>query len=197
MKLRRSCGILGGTFDPIHIGHLHAAEQIRQTLNLDIIYFVPNRSPVHKPEGAIASAEDRFQMVSLAVQSNPHFVTSRVELDRLGPSYAIDTIEEFAQSIEPNTQIHFVVGTDSLPTLSLWHRYSDLLDCGVLVAVTRPGATDTTAFKYGDRGVRYVEISPVDISSTSVRDEIKNGRSARYLAPDCVLDYIKSKNLYR
>lgn len=196
-------GILGGTFDPIHFGHLVAAENVRHHFALQKVYFVPAGHPPHKEGREVAPAQHRHMMVVLATVANPYFFVSSLELDRNGPSFTIDTLRAF-QSEHPKAELHFVTGVDAILELPTWEEPEALLGIARFVAVARPGypAGRFEAFRRSltpamrDR-VAYLEIPELAISSSDLRRRVREGRPIAYLAPEAVARYIHKQDLYR
>jgi nicotinate-nucleotide adenylyltransferase len=187
-------GVFGGTFDPIHIGHLVAAVNVRHSLSLDRLLLVVANVPWQK-EGsrAITAAEDRFAMVDAAVVGVPGLEASRLEIDRGGPSYTADTLAAVAAS-SPRAALFTVVGADVADSLETWERASEVARLSTLVVVNRPGGTRTAALP----GWRIVEIDipNIEVSSTDLRSRAKDGRPLDYLVPDRVVQVIRSRDLY-
>ncbi|MGE5589713.1 MAG: nicotinate-nucleotide adenylyltransferase [Bacillota bacterium] len=196
-------GILGGTFDPVHVGHLALAEASRTAFDLDRVLFVPTFMPPHKPEGAVASADDRLAMVRRAVEAAPHFAVSEVELERQGPSYTVDTLAEL-QRRHPGAELYFVAGADQVMALHTWRDPQRLVQLARVIAVTRPGY-DLTRLEEQERRLgpaaqgRFLPLAWLELglSSTDLRRLLAEGRSVRYLVPDRVLEYIEERRLYR
>lgn len=189
----RRIGIYGGTFDPPHMAHLRIAEEAREQFNLDCVFFVPNRQPVHRGS-AVADAEDRYAMLILATADNPAFRVSRDELDRPTPSYSIDTVLLFRQRY-PNAELYFIAGTDEVAVLNTWRDADRLLSlCRFLAAPRRP--EDRSAVP-SHPAVIPIQMPPLPMSSSDIRERIALGRSVRYQMPDAVLRYIISRGLYR
>ncbi|RKD23966.1 nicotinate (nicotinamide) nucleotide adenylyltransferase [Ammoniphilus oxalaticus] len=186
-------GILGGTFDPIHLVHLMIAEQTREEADLDEIWFMPSRIPPHKDNRHVTPAMDRLEMVKLAIQGAPYFKAISIELDRPGPSYTIKTVEELKQKYPQHT-FSFIIGGDMIDYLPHWHRIDELIKMIQFIGVQRPGAqlTDSPYSKY----TRMVHIPQMDISSTIIRDKIRNRKTIRYMVPEEVRMYIKGQGLY-
>jgi len=185
-------GILGGTFDPIHVGHLRAAESARECLGLDRVTFVPSRTPPHR-RGPLASPLDRYAMVAMATAGHPAFDPSDAELRRDGPSYTVDTVAEWLRG-RPGDAIVLIVGSDTFAEMSTWKDGERLLAlCGVAV-VARPGEppVDLPA-----GGVATVVGPGLAVSSTEIRQRIAEGRSVRYLVPEAVAEYVAKRGLYR
>lgn len=199
-------GVMGGTFDPLHLGHLYCAENARSCCDLTQVLFVPaNRSPF-KPESKQASATDRWTMVELAIAGNPAFAASRVELDRGGPSYTVDTLRSLAADYAAAgraVELCLIIGADSLLNLGSWREPAEILRLASIAVVPRPGTADAlvkaaaaqlTAI-HGAR-VTVCDGPALDISSTDLRQRIAAGRSIRYLVPDAVATYIADRGLY-
>lgn len=185
-------GILGGTFNPIHIGHLILAEEVREKLALDKIIFVPAYLPPHKDNSDIAKAEFRLEMVKLAIKGNKLFSVSDVEIKRNGRSYTIDTVRELNVKF-PNDDLYFIIGSDLLKYLDDWKDLSEIIKMVKFIAVTRPGYPLEEIPSY----IKTMPIRAVDISAFEVREAIKEGRSFRYLVAESVFDYINKKGLYK
>ncbi len=190
-------GIMGGVFDPIHIGHLAVAEAARQTFNLDRVIFVPSARPPHRRPQPRATAEQRYLMTALAVASNKRFSVSRMELDRSGASYAIDTVLELRRSL-PLQQLWFIGGCDALIDLPDWHCSRELCRHCRFIAVSRPGSCRQALEKAIPDCfcLEFMEGPELDISSSRIREMLGSGRSARYLLPEIVNDYIVGQGLY-
>lgn len=187
-------GIMGGTFDPIHLGHLRAAESAREELGLQEVVFVPAGVPPHRqPPGA--SALDRFAMACLATAGHPDFRTSACELERPGPSYTVDTLAAFREAW-PEVELVLLVGSDTLPELAGWREHDRLLTLCTLGVVARP-APDGAVAPMAPSGEARVTTAGLPISGTGIRERIAAGRSVRYLVPDGVAEYIAKRGLYR
>lgn len=196
-------GIIGGTFDPIHYGHLVLAEKAREAFGLAKVVFVPAAIPPHKIGEVTTSAVNRLRMVELAIANNPHFEVSRVELDREGPSYSIDTVKEL-KSQGFGEQAAFIMGFDSLLELHSWKRYQEFLSETKVITAFRPGypilknEADWPGFlRPFLHQILVLEAPLLDISSTWLRVEMMYNRSIRYLVPDSVSDFINDNRLYR
>ncbi|MBN1496851.1 MAG: nicotinate (nicotinamide) nucleotide adenylyltransferase [Spirochaetes bacterium] len=188
-------GIFGGTFNPIHYGHLINAEIIRSDFGLDRVILVPAKYPVHKRLDGETPAEERFAMAVVAVAGAPEFEVSRIEIDREGPSYTITTVHELL-GLYPGSELNLIIGTDSLNTIGAWREPDRLREHVALIVMRRPDGEisphpDTRGFR-----VNYAENPLVDISSTCIRERLRAGKSVRFLLPDAVIDYIKKKGLY-
>jgi len=196
----RRIGVFGGTFDPVHIGHLVIAEEARVALGLESVVFVPARISPHKLGVRAASGEDRYQMVRLAVMGNPWFAASRVDLDREGPSYTVDTLRTLHAQYDA-AQLYFVMGADSLQAFRIWHQPAEILRLTRLIVVSRPGyALDLAAIEGELPGIGgcldLVDTVSLDISATDLRVRVKQGRPIRYQVPEAVERYILQRGLY-
>lgn len=197
----KSLGILGGTFDPIHMGHLRMAEHVFQRMELEQIIFIPAYVPPHKLGQDFAPAADRYAMTELAVADNPHFIVSDMEIKRTGVSYTIDTIRELHRQYA-DKELHFIIGADSVAQLHTWHNIEEMLEMTTFVAVWRPGyegAMEELVRHLGQRARERVLLldTPVyDISSTEIRTRIREGRSLAGLVPGSVEKYIFEHGLY-
>jgi len=196
-------GVLGGTFDPIHSGHLVIAEEARARLGLARILFVPAGQQWLKTARNVAPAAHRVEMVRRAIAAKPHFELSTVEVDRPGPSYSVETMAILQQKLGVEAKIFFVVGWDSLAELPQWKEPAKLIQLCKLVAVTRQGFSrpDLKALESSVPGVTqsvvWLDIAPIDISSSGIRDRVAQGLSIHGLVPDEVGRYIKEQKLYR
>ena len=196
-----SLGILGGTFDPIHIGHLRMAEHVFNSMELEKIIFIPAYVPPHKLGQDFAPAQDRYAMTELAVAVNPHFTVSDMELKRTGVSYTIDTIRQLHAQYE-DRELNFIIGADSVAQLHTWHNIEEMLELTRFVAVWRPGyegAMEEMVQHLGQRARERVLLldTPVyDISSTEIRTRIRQGASLAGLVPQAVEKYIYEHGLY-
>ena len=193
-------GVMGGTFDPIHIGHLAIGEEARESLGLDVVLFVPAGQPPHKPAGSVTAVEHRLAMVELAIADNPAFELSRVEVDRPGPSYTVDTVEALARSAD---DLVLILSAETFAELPSWHEPERLFDVARIAVVPREGypAPDPAwlaeAFPGRETRVDYLEGPRLGLSSTAIRARVAAGRTIRYLVPDMVEAYIAGKQLYR
>jgi len=190
--MNQKIGILGGTFNPIHIGHLILAEEAREKLKLDKVIFVPTYLPPHKDNSGIAEAGDRFKMLKLAIKGNKYFLASDIEIKRDGKSYTIDTIREL-KKIYPKDDLCFITGSDLLKYLNDWKDLPEILKMVKFVVATRPGYLLEKIPSY----ISTVAIRAVDVSAFEVRQAVKEGRSFRYLVPEAVNDYIVKHRLYK
>ena len=185
-------GILGGTFNPVHIGHLILAEEAREKLGLGKIIFVPANLPPHKDNGDIADAGKRLEMLKLAVKGNKHFGVSDIEIKRQGRSYTIDTIREFKKKY-PSEELYFIIGSDLLKYLDAWKDLNEINKMVKFVAATRPGYPLESIPSY----IETLKIRAVDVSGFEVRECIKENKSFRYLVPEAVFNFINKKKLYK
>ncbi|HAL62437.1 MAG TPA: nicotinic acid mononucleotide adenylyltransferase [Chloroflexi bacterium] len=192
-------GVLGGTFDPIHYGHLAAAEEARAKLSLREVIFVVAGLPPHKLDEEITSAEHRYAMVELAIASNPHFSASRIDIDRPGPSYTVDTIALLRQKW--TEEIYFIMGMDSLMEIDTWHQPQRLIQLCRLVAVERPSFTpDLERLEAAMPGItartEIIEMPQMEISSTDLQRRVREGLPIKYQVPPEVEEYIYQHRLY-
>lgn len=203
MAGKKSLGILGGTFDPIHYGHLLAAEWAGEAFGLDELVFIPAARPPHKDPASVINGRHRYRMVELAIQDNPAFCVSSLELERSGYSYTIDTIRHYLQS-DPQLDIRFIMGVDALQLISTWKDVEQLLTLCKFIVVTRAGyqldrsnpVFATVPSELWDR-IEMLSIPGLEISSSEIRRRTAVGRSIRYLLPPAVADYIEKHHLYR
>ena len=186
-------GIMGGTFDPIHHGHLVAASEVQVSLDLDEVIFVPTGIPEEKPD--VTSSEHRYLMSVIATASNPRFRVSRVDIDRPGPTFTIDTLRDMHQSY-PDAELFFITGADAVAQLSTWREAEQLWQMAHFVAVTRPGH-ELNVEGIPDRAVSVLEVPALAISSTDCRQRVRDGHPVWYLVPDGVVQYIAKHRLYR
>ena len=206
-------GIFGGTFDPIHMGHLRVAEEIREIFSLDKIYFVPGGAPPHKRSRKITVAEERLRMVKAALKGNRFFQASEIETKRSGPSYTIDTLKAFKKRFD---ELYFIIGIDAFSQIDTWHLYRELFYHTNFIVMTRPSGKKQTILEMLPADVRkeirkgndamcvhrsgrkiYLhDITQIDISSTKIKELLKKHRSIRYLVPASVEKIITERGLY-
>lgn len=191
-KLR--LGVMGGTFDPIHHGHLVAASEVAAALNLDEVIFVPTGEPWQKPN--VTNPEDRYLMTVIATASNPRFNVSRVDIDREGPTYTVDTLRDI-QADNPDAELFFISGADAITQILAWKDFDELWKAAKFVAVTRPGHAMQLPESAPEGAIEVLEVPALSISSTDVRERAANGEPVWYLVPDGVVQYINKHNLYR
>ena len=191
---RRRVGIMGGTFDPIHHGHLVAASEVQAWFALDEVVFVPTGQPWQKRTRSVSTAEDRYLMTVIATASNPRFSVSRVDIDRGGPTYTVDTLRDLhAQRGEAD--FYFITGADALEQILTWRDVDELFELAHFVGCTRPGHTLSTDGLPGDR-VTLVEIPALAISSSECRERARAGQPIWYLVPDGIVQYVSKRRLY-
>ena len=194
---RRRVGVMGGTFDPIHHGHLVAAAEVQAWFDLDEVVFVPTGMPWQKSEREVAPAEHRYLMAVVATAANPRFTVSRVDIERGGPTYTIDTLRDLHRLL-PGAELYFITGADALAEIFTWRDAAELFDLANFVGCTRPGyALDPATLSAipSDR-VTIVEIPALAISSTDCRERTRRGEPVWYLVPDGVVQYIAKHRLY-
>jgi nicotinate-nucleotide adenylyltransferase len=192
----RRIGIMGGTFDPIHHGHLVAASEVADRFGLDEVVFVPTGVPWQKGDVTVSSAEDRYLMTVIATASNPRFQVSRVDIDRDGPTYTVDTLRDLRAEYGPKTQLYFITGADALEKILSWKDTDQMFGLAHFVGVTRPGFELSAAHLPAD-AVTLVEVPAMAISSTNCRERVAAGKPVWYLVPDGVVQYIAKRRLYR
>ncbi len=197
MVSSKKIGVMGGTFDPIHIAHLYIAQEAIDIYGLDSVYFIPSALPPHKDTACPSGAKHRYEMTRLAVQTNPGFVISDMEVRRGGTSYTIDTISELKKNLPENSGVFFIMGFDSYMEFESWKSPDKLLEeCRIITAPRR--AVDREILSRGLKpGFLPMDIPVIEISSTDIRKRIACGRSIRYLVPEKVERYILENNLYK
>jgi len=217
-------GLFGGTFNPVHLGHLRAAVDVREGFDLDEIFLIPAALPPHKVSGELADSADRLRMLNLALGADSDLKVSDVELNRSGPSYTIDTVHHFKQTLPADTRLHLIMGLDAFLEIDTWKSFRDLLTQIPLIVINRPdagvrmsgvarevmddyiGAKLATDYSYsatrsaylarGQKPIYVFEVTALDISSTAIRRQISKGRSINYLVPQKVAEYIRTKGMY-
>jgi nicotinate-nucleotide adenylyltransferase len=195
MTDKRRIGVMGGTFDPIHHGHLVAASEVQAKFELDEVIFVPTNQPWQKSGGRVSPAEDRYLMTVIATASNPRFSVSRVDIDRGGPTYTADTLSDLADRF-PDDDLFFITGADALSQIVSWKRIDELFTKAHFIGVTRPGfRLDGHHLPQGS--VSLIEVPAMAISSTACRDRVCAGLPVWYLVPDGVVQYISKRGLYQ
>ena len=194
---RRRVGVMGGTFDPIHHGHLVAASEVQASFELDEVVFVPTGEPWQKSERTISDREDRYLMTVIATASNPRFTVSRVDIDRPGLTYTIDTLRDLRKRLG-DVDLYFITGADALAQILTWRDHGELFELAQFVGCTRPGhqVDDSTLRDLPSRRVTLVEIPALAISSTDCRARVAEGEPVWYLVPDGVVQYIAKHRLY-
>ncbi len=184
-------GILGGTFDPIHIGHLIAASSVYEALNLDSVVFIPAGDPWQKRDRDLSTGQQRLEMVKLATENDPRFQVSDLEISRSGPTYAVDTVREWKR-LNPSDELLWIVGSDALSGIPSWHEWEAFVSEVTIVAVNRVGQNDSVPFDFVS-----VDMPEVRISATELRDRFTNGLDTQYLVPKNVSQYISDQGLYQ
>jgi nicotinate-nucleotide adenylyltransferase len=189
---------MGGTFDPIHHGHLVAGSEVAAWFDLDEVIFVPTGQPYQKSHRSVSPAEHRYLMTVVATASNPRFTVSRVDIDRPGPTYTIDTLTDLARQ-HPDSDLYFITGADALTDILAWRSAHEMFALAHFVGCTRPGyaVADSTLDEMPSDRVTVVEIPALAISSTECRERTERGEPVWYLVPDGVVQYISKHHLYR
>lgn len=207
-------GLFGGTFDPVHIGHLRAAEEIRESFLLDRVYFIPAYIPPHKRRQGITDADIRLRMIKSAIRGNPYLRASEIELKREGVSYSIDTVRAFEKRFKT---LYFIIGIDAFSEIDTWHDYREIFHHTNFIIMIRPSNGKTfikdifpedlkvKMKKMGNFSFQHVSgnkiylhrVTQLDISSTGIRENVKNGKTTRYIVPQTVEKIISEKGLYR
>lgn len=216
-KKKQKLGLFGGTFDPIHFGHLRAAEEIKQILDLEKVYFIPSAIPPHKTQSNITDPLKRLEMIKLAIKGNEYFDISEFELKSDNPSYTINTLEYF-KNINPEHELYFIVGNEQFNIIESWKDYRKLFDLTNFAVITRPGFSElqsdkvplalkddfryyncienVTSYTNKTKDIVFIEIKGIEISSTDIRAFVKSKKSIKYLVPDQVQKFIISEKLY-
>lgn len=197
--------VMGGTFDPIHYGHLVTAEAVRHEFQLDQVLFIPTGKPPHKAADTVSDSENRYLMTLLATESNDHFYASRMEIDRSGFTYTIDTIHALQQIYPVDTEIFFITGADAFYQMFSWHNAEELLKTCTFVAATRPGyqkeeliqRISATIQDHPMQRFHFLEVPALAISSSDIRARVRSGRPIKYLVPEAVENFIKKHRLYQ
>jgi nicotinate-nucleotide adenylyltransferase len=188
-------GIMGGTFDPIHHGHLVAASEVAALYDLDEVIFVPTGEPWQKSERVVSPAEHRYLMTVIATASNPRFWVSRVDIERDGPTYTIDTIRDIA-ALRPGAELYFITGADALAQILSWKDGEEALKLAQFIGVTRPGY-ELSAAHLPSETAALLDVPAMAISSSACRARVADGEPVWYLVPDGVVQYINKHHLYR
>lgn len=204
LQKAKRVGIMGGTFDPIHLGHLVTAEAARSDFGLEKVIFVPSGRPPHKQESAITPKEFRYLMTVLATAANPYFEVSRTEIERSGQSYTIDTVEFMKGKMQPGGELFFITGADAILEIVTWKNVEQLLEIVTFIAATRPGydlhqlknRLSRKLNKHLMDKIIPIEVPAMAISSTDIRNRLKEGRSIKYLLPESVENFIQKNDLY-
>ena len=195
-------GIFGGTFDPVHIGHLAAAERVREEAHLDAVVFMPAGVPVFKLDKKVTPGEDRLEMCRLATAGNPYFDVSDIEVRRQGNTYTYETLRVLREHYPANVELYFIAGADAVITLGKWRNATELTQLAKFIAMTRPGYSQEEAMRsvYVDGrrlDVEFLEVPGLNISSSYVRQCVNDNQTIRYIVPDAVREYILEHELYR
>lgn len=218
-------GLFGGTFNPVHIGHLRVAQEVKEGYGLDRIYFIPSAIPPHKDTDGLADAADRYKMLSLAISGNPGFTVSDVEIKRKGRSYTIDTVEQFATLLPEGLECHLIVGADAFLDIHTWKSFQALFDRISFIVMSRPPQQEPCPVSHADEMDEYIRthissdyryqagasrfdhetkksihlfnVTPIGVTSTQIRSLARKNSSLQYLVPDAVSEYITSKGLYK
>lgn len=188
---KKRVGILGGTFNPPHIGHLIIADQVCHQLGLEKVYFMPSANPPHQDEKKAIDANHRLRMVELAIEDNANFAIEKAEIERGGKSYTYDTLVKLKED-HPDTEYYFIIGGDMVEYLPKWHRIDELAQLVEFVGVNRPGYPIASPYS-----IIWVDVPSIDVSSTSLRKNLKNNCSVNYLIPEKTLSYIRDEGLYQ
>ena len=189
-------GVMGGTFDPVHHGHLVAASEVAQVFTLDEVVFVPTGQPWQKDDRKVSASEDRYLMTVIATASNPRFSVSRIDIDRGGPTYTIDTLRDLRAERGDEAELFFITGADALAQIMSWQDVNELFKLAHFVGVTRPGHR-LTGDGLPEDNVSLVEVPALAISSTDCRQRVARGEPIWYLVPDGIVQYIAKRRLYR
>lgn len=197
----RRIGVMGGTFDPVHNGHLVAASEVADLFDLDTVIFVPTGMPWQKKDRYVSEAEDRYLMTVVATASNPRFTVSRVDIDRPGATYTVDTLKDI-QADHPDAELFFITGADALDRIVTWRDWEEVFHLAHCVGVTRPGydladAGEQLRAQVDADRLSLVNIPAMAISSTDIRERASEGRPVWYLVPDGVVQYIGKTGMYR
>ncbi len=192
---RRRLGVMGGTFDPVHHGHLVAASEVRSWFDLDEVMFVPTGEPWQKDGRVVTPAEDRYLMTVIATASNPRFSVSRVDIDRPGPTYTVDTLRDIRAARGDGWDLFFITGADAMAKIVTWRDADACFDLAHFVGCTRPGH-DLSIEGLPSEKVSVVEVPALAISSTDCRDRVAAGEPIWYLVPDGVVQYVSKRDLY-
>ncbi|MFS0689805.1 nicotinate-nucleotide adenylyltransferase [Sporosarcina sp. 179-K 8C2 HS] len=186
----KKIGLLGGTFNPPHIGHLIMANEVKHALQLDEVRLMPTSIPPHKADPSDATPEQRLRMVELAVSGTPGLTASSFEVDRGGVSYTFDTMKALKEQ-EPETEFHFIIGGDMIDMLHKWYKIDELMKIVTFVGVGRPGTVGETQYP-----ITMVQIPEIDLSSTLIRNRLQTGGTIQFLVPDDIATYIRQEGLY-
>lgn len=190
-------GFFGGTFDPVHHGHLIVAQDVLCELSLDVVYFIPASVPPHKTHRKTSPERHRLAMIELAIQGNPSFASSDIEIRRGGVSYTVDTVDTFRREYGSDAELFFLLGSDNLADIETWRTPGKLVELCTLVAMKRPGYESPVIPDWLEGHTVDVDVTSVDISAHAIRERVKRGIPVHYLVPPAVVEYIERENLYR
>lgn len=221
----KKIALFGGTFDPIHYGHLRSVWEVKETFNLDKIFLIPAAIPPHKDLKNVEDSRDRLEMIRLAISGHPEFSVSDIELIRTGPSYTIDTIRHFKSVGDKDSELFFIIGSDAFLEFNTWKSYAELLKLVPFIVMVRPDSStrntlgknkkihdfltskipepyiaesNNTRYTHPGRPAVFIHhVTPLGISSTNIRNMIQHGKSVRFLVPEAVEEYIRTKGLYK
>ena len=197
-RRRYRLGVMGGTFDPIHHGHLVAASEVARRFELDEVVFVPTGRPWQKDHREVSAPEDRYLMTVIATASNPRFTVSRVDIDRPGPTYTVDTLRDLRSERGEDVDFFFITGADALSQILTWRGFGELFELAHFVGVTRPGhdLNEPPIGQLPEGSLTLMEVPALSISSTGCRDRVSAGDPIWYLVPDGIVQYIAKRGLY-
>jgi nicotinate-nucleotide adenylyltransferase len=187
---KKRIGIVGGTFNPPHLGHLIIANEVLNALDLEEIRFMPNHVPPHKEKLKSITDDERIRMLNLSIEDHPQFKLETIEMERSGPSYTYDTIM-LLKKREPEIDFHFIIGADMIEYLPKWYKIDELVKQVIFVGVNRPSHSSETGYP-----IIHIDIPEINLSSTLIRERLSENRSVKYLLKDSVLEYIKEMKLY-
>jgi nicotinate-nucleotide adenylyltransferase len=188
---------MGGTFDPVHHGHLSAANEVATLFDLDEVVFVPTGQPWQKSDRQVSPAEDRYLMTVVATASNPLFSVSRIDIDRAGPTYTIDTLHDLRDAYGGDAELFFITGIDALAQILGWRNADELFALAHFIGVSRPGYDSVDLDGFPEGAVTLVQVPALAISSSDCRERVARGHPVWYLVPDGVVQYINKRRLYR
>jgi nicotinate-nucleotide adenylyltransferase len=188
---------MGGTFDPVHHGHLSAANEVATLFDLDEVVFVPTGQPWQKSDRQVSPAEDRYLMTVVATASNPLFSVSRIDIDRAGPTYTIDTLHDLRDAYGGDAELFFITGIDALAQILGWRNADELFALAHFIGVSRPGYDSVDLNGFPEGAVTLVQVPALAISSSDCRERVARGHPVWYLVPDGVVQYINKRRLYR
>lgn len=196
-----SLGIMGGTFDPIHIGHLACAEQTRESFSLDAVIFIPAGIPVYKKDTGITPAHQRLEMCERAIEGNEYFDVSSIEIDRGGDTYTVDTLRQLRRHFPENVELYFITGADAVVSIMKWRESSAIAGLAHMISVARPGyvVCDEKKSEINEccnLDISYLEVTALAISSSDLREKVRQDRSIRYLTMKSTQEYIEEHGLY-